>query len=617
MNTLRLARNEFRRITAGRLPKLAVLALILVPLLYGALYLYANADPYDRLDRVPAALVVADRGADGADGEHTNAGQRIADQLIESGAFEWHRVSESEAQIGVREGQYTFALTVPRDFTAALYSSADFQPRTGTLQLTTNDANNYLAGTIADKLGSEIRKSVASEVGTQAADQFLAGFGTIHQQVSKASQGAVELTKGAGKLSQGTTDLLGGSERLAGGLQTLQDKTADLPGQSERLAEGARQVAAGNERVAQAGNELAGTTQQLVNRLDGMPDRIAERLRAAGVAEADVQQVLTELGQLHTPIAEANGKVQDTAGQLRTLANGAEQVSSGADQLAGSAPELTNGISTASSGADELLAGARKLDTGAGDLHDGSTELRNGLRDGLKEIPNPDEQTREDTANTIGDPVGVQTTGQASAGSYGAGLAPFFLSLAAWIGAFVLFLLLRPLSSRALAAGQPAWRVALAGWFPAALLGLCQVVVMFAVVVWLVGITPAHPIQALGVLALASLAFTAILHALNAALGAVGKFLGLLILILQLVSAGGTFPWQTIPDALQPLHQVLPMGYVVHGLRHTLYAGASMDIGGDIAVLIAYLIGALALTTAAAYRQRVWTPSKLKPELVL
>ena len=89
------------------------------------------------------------------------------------------------------------------------------------------------------------------------------------------------------------------------------------------------------------------------------------------------------------------------------------------------------------------------------------------------------------------------------------------------------------------------------------------------------------------------------------------------ILVLQLVTAGGTFPWQTIPEPLHPLHQVLPLGYVVTGLRHLIYGGTSESVGQAVAVLVCYLVAALLLTTIAAWRQRVWTPSRLKPELSL
>jgi hypothetical protein len=39
---LRLARSELKRMTGGLLPKLTIIALTMVPLLYGAVYLYAT-----------------------------------------------------------------------------------------------------------------------------------------------------------------------------------------------------------------------------------------------------------------------------------------------------------------------------------------------------------------------------------------------------------------------------------------------------------------------------------------------------------------------------------------------------------------------------------------------
>jgi putative membrane protein len=140
---------------------------------------------------------------------------------------------------------------------------------------------------------------------------------------------------------------------------------------------------------------------------------------------------------------------------------------------------------------------------------------------------------------------------------------------------------------------------------------------MYAAVTLVVDIRPSHPLGALAFLLLVSATFVAVLHALNALFGAVGKFIGLVLLILQLVSAGGTFPWQTIPVPLYPLHYGLPMGYAVDGLRHLMYGGSLGSVGTDALILVAYLVGALALSTLAAYKQRVWTPSRLKPELVL
>ncbi|KFU78325.1 putative membrane protein [Amycolatopsis lurida] len=631
MNPVRIAANELRRLSSGTLPKLAMAALVLVPLLYASFYLYANYDPYSRLDKLPAAVFTADTGAKDSAGAERNVGREVTDELVKSGTFQWHEVSPEEAAKGVRDDEYSFAIGIPRDFSTALLSSGNFQPQQATITLTTNDANNYLSGTIAKQVAEQVRKTIAEKVGSEAADKFLVGFSTIYGKIQEASTGASQLADGAGKLksgqqqlADGASQLASGSSQLATGLGTLKSSTAQLPAQTQKLADGAGKVADGNQKVSDAASLAATASGDIQTKLDGYRTQLAQDLRDAGVPETKVQEILSRLDTLRSPVDQANTKIQGANSQLAQLASGARQVSDGAHQLASATPQLTSGIAQAADASNQIRDGAAKLNdgeksavTGTNQLADGSVQLRDGLAAGLKEIPNPDDPTRAATANTIADPVAVNSSGVASAGTYGAGLAPFFISLATWIGAFVLFLLLRPLSTRALTAGASPFKVALGGWLSSALLGIAQVIVLFGAVTWLVGIDVAHPLGAIGFAVLVSLTFTSVVHALNAFFGAVGKFLGLVLLVLQLVSAGGTFPWQTIPDALYPLHIVLPMGYAIDGFRHLLYSGASMEILGDIGVLVAYLVGGILVSTLAARKRRTWTVSALKPELAL
>ncbi|GAB3711028.1 YhgE/Pip domain-containing protein [Amycolatopsis oliviviridis] len=631
MNPVRIAANELRRLSSGVLPKLAMVALVLVPLLYASFYLYANYDPYSRLDKLPAAVFTSDAGAKDSAGAERNVGREVTDELVKSGTFQWHEVSQDEALKGVRNDNYSFAIGIPRDFSTALLSSGNLQPQQATITLTTNDANNYLSGTIAKQVAEQVRKTIAEKVGSEAADKFLVGFSTIYGKIQEASTGASQLADGAGKLktgqqqlADGANQLASGSSQLATGLGTLKTSTAQLPAQTQKLADGAGQVADGNQKVSDAASLAATASGDIQAKLDGYRTQLAQDLRAAEVPEAKVQEILSRLDTLRSPVDQANTRIQGANSQLVQLASGARQVSDGAHQLASATPQLTSGIAQAADASTQIRDGAAKLNdgektavTGTNQLADGAVQLRDGLAAGLKEIPNPDDPTRAATANTIADPVAVNSSGVASAGTYGAGLAPFFISLATWIGAFVLFLLLRPLSTRALTAGASPFKVALGGWLSSALLGIAQVIVLFGAVTWLVGIDVAHPLGAIGFAILVSLTFTAVVHALNSFFGAVGKFLGLVLLVLQLVSAGGTFPWQTIPDALYPLHIVLPMGYAIDGFRHLLYSGASMEILGDIGVLVAYLVGGILVSTLAARKRRTWTVSALKPELAL
>jgi putative membrane protein len=687
VSALRMGFGELRRITAGRLPKIAVIALSIIPLLYGGLYLYANHDPYGNLKRVPAALVVQDRGATTAQGTRLDAGEQVARDLVASKSFAWVRTSESDAMDGVRAGRYDFSITLPADFSSALASSGRFQPRQGALILTTNDANNYLARTIADQVTLQVRNALAKQVGEQAANQFLSGFATIHQQLTQAVSGASQLVtgarqaqsaagqvaSGASQLAAGQRTLLRGSEQLAsgasqaaagaaqlsagagqlaGGLGTLRTSTRALPSQTRQLASGARQVAAGNARIAAVGDRVATASGTLTGNLSTYRAQLDQALAAQGLTPAQRARVLALTDRLRTPVVRANRQIQSVTGQLDQLSSGSSQVAAGAARLAAAAPALANGIASAASGAssvsrgasslatgtaqlssganrlvngersavtgtDRLASGARSLDKGLGKLTSGATQLRNGLREGLGQVPNPSASTRAATARTIADPVKIENVAQVSAGNYGAGLAPFFVSLAAWIGGYVLFLLVRPLSNRAMAANQTPIRVSLGGWFAPAVLGAVQVLFLVALLAFGLRIVPSHLLLTPLFLVLVSVTFVAIVQALNAWLGTAGQFLALVLMLVQLVSAGGTFPWQTIPTPLWGLHRVLPMSYSVDGLRHLLYGGDVASVGRDALVLTVYLVVALLLSALAARRLRVWSVKRIKPELVL
>lgn len=674
MTVFRLAATELRRLTAGKLPKLAMVAITIIPLLYGALYLYANWDPYNRLQSVPAAVAIEDTGTTRSDGSHFNAGDEVYQKLLDSDSFEWHRTSAKNAAHGVSTGRYTFALVIPKDFSAALQSSGELKPQQAKLKLITNDANNALVGNFADQVAAEVRRGIAESIGTEAAEQFLLGFSTVHDKTMEAANGANQLADGAGQvhdgagqLQQGTNqlsaganellnghyELADGADRLAGGtsqlndgLQQLQQSTAALPEQTAQLADGAEQVAAGNELLAEKLGVVADRSQQIIDHLDETKAQMAQSLRELGVDEATIQRLMDNLDKLNSPANNINDQVQTQIGQIRTLAEGSRMVADGNRKLADATPALTDGINRLADGAAEVddgahdlaageqqaLAGTQQLVSGIGELANGTDQLTDGtsqladgsrtlateLGKGVDEIPNPDEKTRKETAETIGDPVVVDNDAQVKAATYGAGLAPFFMGLALWIGGFVLFLLMRPLSPRALATGTAPWKVAIGGWLPAAAIGLLQANLLYFVVVFGIGIQPAHFGWSLGFLVLTSFAFTAIVHGLNAAFGPKGKFLALLILVLQLVTAGGTFPWQTLPEPLHPLHKVLPLSYVVDGLRHLLYGGPGIETALTSAgVLLSYLVAGLLLSSIAAWRQQVWSPSKLKPELSL
>ncbi|NUO89866.1 MAG: YhgE/Pip domain-containing protein, partial [Dermatophilaceae bacterium] len=250
MNPVRLALAELRRLTASRLARLALAALVLVPTLYGGLYLYANHDPYGAFPQVPAAVVSDDAGTTLGTGEKLQVGGEVADHLVESKSFDWHRVSHAEAMQGVDDGTYAFAVILPRTFSADLASTAEFTPRQATLVLETNDANNYMTSMIGSQVIKQVTASVAGEVSQTAASRLLLGFSDVHDQLGKAVDGSERLRAGAARADDGAHRLATGARSLASGLDELASGARALDAGISRAVSGAHELRTGAARLA-------------------------------------------------------------------------------------------------------------------------------------------------------------------------------------------------------------------------------------------------------------------------------------------------------------------------------------------------------------------------------
>ncbi|MCX4453542.1 YhgE/Pip domain-containing protein [Streptomyces sp. NBC_01728] len=694
MRSPRLAALELRRFGRGKLPRAALAALLLLPLLYGALYLWSFWDPYGRLDRIPVALVNDDKGASVA-GKKLSAGEDITKGLRDSDTFEWHEVNAAEARRGVEDGTYYLSLTMPSDFSRRIASSSGEAPQTGALQVRTNDANNYIVGQISRTVFGEVRTAASTKASRSFLDKIFISFSDIHGATEKAAKGADKLSggisrarKGSEDLADGLKDAKEGSGKLSGGLRKLDKGAGDL-------ADGSRQVADGTQALADKVNGVAdkvgpflkdneksiGDTARLVadsaagirHNLDTLvktapaaakgahtasdalnavyrarcetlpvPDAACPDLKKARQAAADVAEVADDVNTL---IGDQNGDLDRLDKNLGTLQKQAQaladrsphlsedladavskvdKLNEGAEKVATGAKKLRAGLGTARTGAADLDTGVGELKTGASTLDEGmyklvggSGQLAGGLHDGAGQIPDYDRQDRDLRTQVMADPVKLASKDLHKAPNYGTGFAPYFIPLSLWVGAMVAYMLIQPLNRRALAVGASAWRVALAGWLPVAALGVLQTVALMSVLHWAIGLEMVRAAGTVGFLCLVTACFAALVQWLNARFGAAGRILVLALLMLQLTSAGGTYPVQTSPGFFNAIHPFLPMSYVVEALRRLITGGGLGPVWQACAVLAAFTAGALALTALSAHHKQVWTLDRLHPELSL
>ena len=607
---------ELRRLTSTRMSVIALVALLAVPILYGGLYLWANQDPYGNLSRVPVALVVDDSGAT-VDGAERNFGDEVADELLGGDTFDWRRVSAGDAEAGLADGTYDFTVELPADFSAAIASISSDDPRQADILLHTNDANNYLASTIGTQAVARIQSTVAEKVVDEAGLTLLNALHAIRTQLIDAAGGAQQLVDGLGSAQAGSAQLVAGSAQLADGTAALRDGADTLAVGAAQVADGAAQVSAGTQQVDQVARQIASVSQDAASRLPAARSDIATLLSDAGLDTAQIDEVLAQLDPIGQRLSDANTRVQTARAQVDQLADGAAQVAAGSAQLQTGSVALAAGAASAADGSAQLRDGTAELDSGLGQLTDGAQQLQTGLADGAAQLPDTDDATRDAQASTLSDPIAVSSTAVTQAQNYGAGLAPFFAALAGWIGIYALFLIVKPVSRRAVTALHDPVRVTLAGWLTPAALGGVQMLGLFGVLALALGFSFSNPAATLGILLAATATYAAIVLALNVWLGSVGQFLGLVLMVMQLVTAGGTFPWQTLPAPLAALHHVLPMGYVVDAMRQVMYGGDLGRVGVDLGVLALWLVGAGVVAALGVWRMtRSRTLRDLQPSII-
>ncbi|GEK19608.1 YhgE/Pip domain-containing protein [Cellulomonas xylanilytica] len=656
---------ELRRFGRGRLPRLAVAAMLLVPLLYGALYLWAFWDPTGHLDAMPVALVNADAGAD-RDGARVTAGQDLTDELVDGAALDWVVTDATDAAAGVRDGDYYFAVTIPADFSADLVSAGGETPTAAQIDVTYNDATSFIGTTLGRSAMDHVRDGVAATAGEQAVDQVLVGLGSARDGMVQAADGAVslhdasqQLGEGAQRVADGAIDAEDGAARLAAGASTLDGGVRDVAAGADRLSSGATQLSAGARSAADASGPLASgaqsvadgvhaATQQvdaLTGRLPALTDGLTQvsaylSARAAagdpdaaallaGLAGADLPDAATlsamteQLHALDSGAAQAAAGAQTLSTGLGTLADssvsvasGASDLASGARQAAAGADTLATGSAALASGTVTLADGATQVADGTGRLGDGAQQLADGLSDGATQIPDDSAAQRTARAGALSTPVAIDDEDVAPAASLGEGFAPLFIPLALFVGGLITWLLLRPLPTRALATPASGWRVALAGYLPSLVIGAGQVVLLLGVVGLGLGLHIGHPVGTVAFLLLVAACFLALQQMLLSVLGsAAGKVATIALLMLQITSASGTYPVETTPAFFQAIHHVLPMTYAVGGLRSLITGAPDARLWTAVVYLVAVAFASLAVTAWKAGRLRTWTVARLHPAL--
>ena len=483
------------------------------------------------------------------------------------------------------------------------------------------DFGTDLSNTVVSKVAEDTRQKLAplvesGSISQETADAIVANINSEQTKSAVASANDQALKNHLAQHGQAGSDVLAK-------LQTLKNDNCVATGESaaaqklSTLIDGVDKLDSGATAVAQG----AGTLRDGITKLDSGATTLADGSAKLADGTGKVADGASTLNNGAAQLAEGTGELKNGTGNLH---NGAQQLADGEKEALDGQNKLHEGATMLQDGSSQLADGTGKLNSstgqiadGTGQLKDGTGQLSTGLQNGTRQIPNLNEEQQKDVASVMSSPVDLEHSSLANGRNYGEGMGPFFMCLALWIGGLMLVQTLRPLNNRALASKAPTARIILGSWLPFGLIGIAQAVLMFAAVKFGLGFQMAHPWLAFLFLCFVATIFTLFIHGVVVFFGSPGKLIALIIMILQLITAGGTMPYETLPHAMRWMHDFFPMGYAVTGMRRLSYGINESSLMPIMMYLLLWGAVGLVLGYLGTRRDRIWSLKKLIPEITV
>ena len=431
-------------------------------------------------------------------------------------------------------------------------------------------------------------------------------------QLSQLSDGMKQLQSGINQLNASVSNpspaLVAQQNKVKTDAQTLAETM--LASRSDLLAAGgtlqtlgAQAAASGSDSTTISLPQISNISRALTKTqiISAQMETLREDLQAL------TQQLLAQQTQLQAGVSALNNGVNQLTPNAITAFNGYNSVRFANNQLLAGSASLANGLSEAKSGSQKLANGASLLESRSGALIDGTSQLANGadtLANKLADASNriKIQPTGATTQQQIANPVKSEMTEKGNVPNYGYALSPYVLSLSLFVGAIVLNVIY-PIR-KTFSEQESAIRWWLSKASVAGVAAFMQATILMLVMVFFLGLTPEHPAHFIGVIYLTSFVYMSIVSLLVIVLDNPGRFLAMVLLVLQLGSSEGTFPIQTANGFFQAINPLVPMTYSIRALRQAISGGLDNAFyGGSMWVLAGFLLVANLLTIGFfAYR---------------
>lgn len=557
-NIIKVFLNDCKHIGRNVVALVVVMGLAVLPSLYAWFNILSNWDPYgpESTSNIKVAVAYDDTGIN-ISGMDINISTNIVEALKTNDTIGWvFTDSTDEAIEGVWSGDYYAALIMPADFSKDMVSFLADNMTHPEIIYYTNQKKNAIAPKITDKAKTAVQQQVNA---------------TFISTLTEAIMKSADVAENIGDKNKADSTLESGSDSINNSLiDILIAKFQVINTQVVTF-----------DNVLSALSNIITTAQTSADTAKGISPDIS------GTFEGE-RAILNELNKTIGQSSLIDSSLFSTISHdIDAVSGYMNSISSIYNDMGYNIDDFNKSISQMGESINNTLVMVRNIEDNLNETTNKLVEFKNSGVYSLLQTAisfNTDE-----LASFISAPVAITTEDLYPITNYGSAMSPFYSVLSIWVGALILVAIIHVKVHPFDGIKVNSVEAFFGRYITFFLIGQAQALLITLGDLFFIGIQCIHPFKFWFAAAFTSFVFTMITYSLTVAFENVGEAAAVVIMVIQVAGAGGTFPIQCLPAIYQAIYKYLPFTYAMDALRECVGGTYSWYYWKCILALLVYV----------------------------
>lgn len=557
-NIIKVFLNDCKHIGRNVVALVVVMGLAVLPSLYAWFNILSNWDPYgpESTSNIKVAVAYDDTGIN-ISGMDINISTNIVEALKTNDTIGWvFTDSTDEAIEGVWSGDYYAALIMPADFSKDMVSFLADNMTHPEIIYYTNQKKNAIAPKITDKAKTAVQQQVNA---------------TFISTLTEAIMKSADVAENIGDKNKADSTLESGSDSMNNSLiDILIAKFQVINTQVVTF-----------DNVLSALSNIITTAQTSADTAKGISPDIS------GTFEGE-RAILNELNKTIGQSSLIDSSLFSTISHdIDAVSGYMNSISSIYNDMGYNIDDFNKSISQMGESINNTLVMVRNIEDNLNETTNKLVEFKNSGVYSL--LQTAISFKTDELASFISAPVAITTEDLYPITNYGSAMSPFYSVLSIWVGALILVAIIHVKVHPFDGIKVNSVEAFFGRYITFFLIGQAQALLITLGDLFFIGIQCIHPFKFWFAAAFTSFVFTMITYSLTVAFENVGEAAAVVIMVIQVAGAGGTFPIQCLPAIYQAIYKYLPFTYAMDALRECVGGTYSWYYWKCILALLVYV----------------------------